>query len=82
MGFWSTFIKFIVAVIFITLLSTALATAPWSDKPMQDVEKVTYSIGAMLFQFGRFVVPFEIISLVLIAALIGAIFIAIKEAAA
>ncbi len=82
MGFWSTFLKFIVAVIFISLLSITLATAPWSDKPMEDVEKVTYLIGLMLFQFGRFVVPFEIISLVLIAALIGAIFIAIKEAAA
>ncbi|MEM2925731.1 MAG: NADH-quinone oxidoreductase subunit J [Methanocellales archaeon] len=81
MGFWSTFFKFIAAVVFISLLSITLATAPWSDKPMEDVEKVTYSIGLVLFQFGRFVVPFEIISLVLIAALMGAIFIAIKEVA-
>lgn len=81
MGFWSTIIKFIIAIIFILIVAVTIGTAPWSDKPMADVNGVTYLIGIALFQFEQYFVPFEIISLVLIAALIGAIFLAIKEVA-
>lgn len=80
MGTITTIVKIILALIFIWLIVTPLISAPWSHEPMQDVDKVTSLIGPALFSYGRYYLPFEIICLVLTAALFGAIFVAIKEA--
>ncbi len=80
MGTFTTIVKLIVALIFIWLIVTPLISVPWSPKPMQNVDGVTYLIGPALFGFARFYLPFEILCLVLTAALFGAVFVAIKEA--
>lgn len=71
-------ITFGAAVVFATLLIKMLHRTPWTLNPANAETQVTVAdLGhAML---GRYVFPFEVISVVLIVALIGAIVIAKKE---
>lgn len=63
-------------IVFAALLVKTLS-AGWYGKPAV-LPPTTVEIGNAIFT--TFVFPFEVISLVLLAALIGAIFIAKKEA--
>jgi NADH-quinone oxidoreductase subunit J len=59
------------------LLLIPLARTPWPIKMIEFPQLNTYSVGYSLFT--DYVIPFEIVSLALLAALIGAIYLAKRE---
>ncbi len=70
------FLQLGIFAVFTVLLMTAMR--PGWYAPRETFAPSTAEIGYAIF--GKFVLPFEVISLVLLAAMIGAIFIAKKEA--
>ncbi|HQF16613.1 MAG: F(420)H(2) dehydrogenase subunit J [Methanosaeta sp. PtaB.Bin039] len=81
----------ILAIIFLAVLLASISLTPWNygeqaqpayepvKEGMRTPESGIGSIGVELFTIYMF--PFEVLSLVLLAALIGAIYIAKKETA-
>jgi NADH-quinone oxidoreductase subunit J len=67
--------RLILFLAFYTLLITSIFTLPW-PLPEKIMETSTFAIGKVIFDLQGFVVPFEILSLVLLAAMIGAVFLA------
>jgi NAD(P)H-quinone oxidoreductase subunit 6 len=68
---------FVVFWVVATLLSFVALWAPWKVTPQPPVEETTAAIGNGLL--GKWLLPFEIASVVLVATMIGAIVIARKE---
>lgn len=64
-------------VLFVGLVGSLLLKAPWSLVPAEGRKIDTLALGQALL--GQYVFPFEVVSLVLIAALIGAIVIARRD---
>lgn len=60
-----------------TLLSFVAMWAPWKTTKLEPVDNTTQAIGDALL--GKWLLPFEIASVVLVATLVGAIVIARKE---
>jgi NADH-quinone oxidoreductase subunit J len=68
----------VVSVIATAIMLFAVMRTPWVQSPVQTPAPTTYAIGNAFL--GQYVLPFEIASLVLLAALIGAIVISRHEA--
>ena len=66
----------IIALVFIAMVR-AIATATWHVAEKETVQPTTYAIGDAFL--GNYVLPFELASLVLLAAIIGAIVLSRKE---
>lgn len=64
-------------VLFVGLVGSLLLKAPWSLVPAEGGKVDTLALGQALL--GPYVFPFEVVSVVLIAALIGAIVIARRD---
>jgi NAD(P)H-quinone oxidoreductase subunit 6 len=60
-----------------TLLSFVAIWAPWKTTKLEPIDNTTLAIGDALL--GKWLLPFEIASVVLVATLVGAIVIARKE---
>ncbi|MEE8168555.1 MAG: NADH-quinone oxidoreductase subunit J [Candidatus Hydrothermarchaeales archaeon] len=71
----SSLLRFVIAAAFVFLLALPIASVAWPTHMV--VEFSTAAIGISMFT--EYVIPFEIISLVLLAALIGAVFLAKRE---
>jgi NADH:ubiquinone oxidoreductase subunit 6 (subunit J) len=72
--------KLLVSILFYSLVvASFLQVTRWRYEPAEIVYGSASGIGHLIFNLQGFVVPFEIVSLVLLAAMIGAIFLA-KEA--
>jgi NAD(P)H-quinone oxidoreductase subunit 6 len=67
----------LVGLIAAILLIVVAVTFPWQVKPLTEVESSVSPLGHALL--GRYLIPFEAISLVLLAALVGAVMMVRKE---
>lgn len=67
----------LVAFVFVLLLVQPLIKTPWPVRMIEFPDLNTYSVGFSLFT--DYVIPFEIVSLALLAALIGAIYLSKRE---
>lgn len=71
-------LEYITFVLFLALLALFLTQVEWpTEIPLENQVVSTPLIGELLFT--NYVVPFEILSIVLLAAMIGAIFLAKRE---
>jgi NADH-quinone oxidoreductase subunit J len=66
---------FAVFVVFLTLVTSTIAREPLG--PTVWFEGTTQEVGTQFFT--TFLVPFEVLSVILLAAMVGAIYIAKKE---
>lgn len=64
-------------LLLVVLILQPIVSVPWPSKLIEFGQKNTYQIGFSLFT--DYVIPFEIVSLALLAALIGAIYISKRE---
>jgi NADH-quinone oxidoreductase subunit J len=70
--------KLVLFLLFYVLLAMSIFQVIW-PQPTDLIETSTSDLGILIFSLQGFVVPFEILSLVLLAAMIGAVYLA-KEA--
>lgn len=63
--------------VFLVLMTTTIGQLAWYE-PYEILTPSTEEIGVLIFT--KYILPFEVISLILLAAMIGAIFLARKEA--
>jgi len=68
---------FVALLLFVGLVGSLLLKTPWSHAPLRANPIDTLALGRALL--GEYVFPFEVVSVVLIAALIGSIVIARKD---
>jgi NADH-quinone oxidoreductase subunit J len=73
-----TFWSFLGVAVFLVVLLWHISNAPWPGAGGDFAEKNTMAIGQLLFS--KFVIPFEIVSVLLTVAFIGAVLIARKGA--
>jgi len=64
---------------FVALLVQPIIQTPWPNEMIKTTGKNTYNVGYSLFT--DYVIPFEVVSLALLAALIGAIYLSKREVA-
>jgi NADH:ubiquinone oxidoreductase subunit 6 (subunit J) len=64
---------FLVAVLFLGGVAFAMLNTPWAVSSAPPLEPTTPAIAALLFGEGGFILPVEIVPLLLLAAIIGAI---------
>ncbi len=64
---------------FVLILIQPLLKVPWPEKLIESSGSNTYNVGFSLFT--DYVIPFEVVSLALLSALIGAIYLAKREVA-
>ncbi len=72
----------IVALLFLAILIVSVIGTSWPavDQLPQNLEDQSNIVGIGLLIFTQFVVPFELLSIVLLSAMVGAIYIAKGEA--
>jgi NADH-quinone oxidoreductase subunit J len=70
-------LKTTIIIGFVLLLIQPILRIPWPNKMVEYSKPNTYSVGFSLFT--DYVIPFEIVSLALLAALIGALYLARRE---
>jgi len=72
----------IVALLFLAILIASVIGTSWPtvDQLPQNLEDQSNIVGIGLLIFTQFVVPFELLSIVLLSAMVGAIYIAKGEA--
>jgi NADH-quinone oxidoreductase subunit J len=70
-------IRVVAITVFVVLLLQPLLKVPWPERLIEFSEPNTYAVGFSLFT--DYVIPFEIVSLALLAALIGAVYLAKRE---
>lgn len=72
----------IVALLFLAILLVSIIGTSWPtvDQLPQNLEDQSNIVGIGLLIFTQFVVPFELLSIVLLSAMVGAIYIAKGEA--
>lgn len=71
--------KGVVLLIFLWLLIASLTSAPWYSG-VKTFEGTAEAVGERLFS--TYVFPFEVVAVLLLAAMVGAIYLAKKEEAA
>jgi len=64
---------FIVAVLFLGVVSFAMINTQWPVSDIPPVEPTTAALAGKLFGEGGFILPLEIVSILLLAAILGAI---------
>jgi NADH:ubiquinone oxidoreductase subunit 6 (subunit J) len=64
---------FLVAVLFLGGVAFAMLNTPWAVSSAPPLEPTTPNIATLLFGEGGFILPVEIVPLLLLAAIIGAI---------
>jgi F420H2 dehydrogenase subunit J len=72
----------IIALLFLAILLVSIIGTSWPtvDQLPQNLEDQSNIVGIGLLIFTQFVVPFELLSIVLLSAMVGAIYIAKGEA--
>lgn len=77
--FWALTLTIVLAVSFLSIMTASVFTGQKGDFPMEAVSAVGNSetVGKLLFT--EFLLPFEITSILLLAAIIGAIILAKKK---
>jgi NADH-quinone oxidoreductase subunit J len=70
--------RLVIFLLFYSLLVASIFQVVWYQ-PEEIMEVSTPALGHVIFNLQGYVVPFEVLSLVLLAAMIGALFIAKEE---
>lgn len=69
----NAWLSLIVAALFMVILIFSVVNTPWVKSMVPPEKLTTNAIALQLFQPGGFILPFEIASLLLLAAILGAI---------
>ena len=63
----------VVALVFLGVLSFVMVKSPWQVSTVPPLEPTTPALAGMLFGEGGFILPVEIVGILLLAAILGAI---------
>lgn len=69
----SAWVSFLVAALFMVVIIFAIVYTPWGEARGKPAEATTIIIAQQLFTKGGFILPFEIASVLLLSAILGAI---------